>query len=87
MLFIHERPQVLDYCMRGCVIPLDIAFIGSDLRIVATHSMSVEDGLTGRIRYSSRVPAKYALEVRAGALKLAGVKIGQKVTFFGDIPK
>jgi len=87
MLFIHGRPQVLNYCMRGCVIPLDIAFIGPDYRVVATHTMSVEDGLIGRVVYSSRVPAQYALEVRAGALRLAGVRIGDKVTFSGNIPR
>lgn len=72
--------------MRGCLIPLDIVFISTDLRVVAVHTMSVEPDLAGRKVYSSKVPAQFALELQAGQLALAGVKPGAVVTFAGEIP-
>ena len=87
MLFIFPAPRVLVFCMRGCMIPLDIAFIGPDLRVVATETMAIEQDLAGRVRYSSSVPAQFALEVPAGSLRQTDVKIGDKVIFKGDIQK
>ena len=86
MLFIHPQPRKLEYCMRDCHIPLDIAFIDPDLRVVAIHTMKVEPDRVGRAPYGSGKAARYALEVPGGALGRAGVKIGQKVTFLGDVP-
>lgn len=81
MLFIYPAPQPLAYCMRGCLIPIDIAFIDSTLRVVSTHTMAVEPDLAGRIVYASEAPAQYALELPAGALAEAGVKPGHRVIF------
>lgn len=86
MLFVFRRAEVRNFCMRGCVIPLDIAFIGDDMRVVRTHTMAVEPDRAGRIIYSSDSPARYALETAAGSLEAAGVKVGDPVTFSGDIP-
>ncbi len=79
MLFIYPASQPLAYCMRGCVIPIDIAFIDSRLRVVSTHTMAVEPDLAGRVLYTSGAPAQYALEVPAGTLAEAGVKPGDGV--------
>ena len=81
MLFIYPTSQPLTYCMRGCVIPIDIAFIDSALSVVSTHTMAVEPDLAGRIVYASEAPAQYALELPAGALAEAGVKPGHRVIF------
>ena len=86
MLFTYPRPQILDFCMRQCLIPLDIAFIGPDMRVVKIHMMEVEPyGFDSRL-YSSEVPAQYALEVPKGALAAAGVKVGDKVDFSSNMP-
>lgn len=85
MLFIFPEQEVLEFCMRGCSIPLDIAFIDKDLRIVRICTMQVEPNYAGRETYSSQTPARFALEVRAGELERSGVRTGQKVTFLGDI--
>jgi len=85
MLFVFPRAQVRNFWMRGCLIPLDIAFIGPDLRVVKTHTMAVEPDRAGRVIYSSEVAAQYALEVPAGSLAAAGVAIGDRVTFSGPI--
>jgi uncharacterized membrane protein (UPF0127 family) len=86
MLFIYRDPAVLDFCMRGCLIPLDIAFLDENRRVVQTATMAVEEDHMGRVAYSSQVPAKYALEVAAGSLAAAGVKVGDQAEFSADIP-
>lgn len=86
MLFVFPRAKVLEFCMRDCIIPIDIAFIGDDMRVVRTYTMAVEPDRAGRIIYSSNLPARYALEAAAGSMERAGVKIGDLVTFSGDIP-
>ncbi len=87
MLFIYPQPRILNFCMRGCVIPLDIAFIGADFRVVAIHTMAVEPDHLGRVSYSSSLPAQFALELPAGSLGRAGVRVGDKVIFAGNIPE
>ncbi len=84
MLFIYPREEVLTFWMKDCLIPLDIAFIDKDLRVINIETMAVDPD--GRTLYSSNRPAQFALEVPAGALKKAGVQPGSKVIFSGDIP-
>jgi hypothetical protein len=86
MLFIFPQPQVLDFCMRFCLIPLDIAFIGPDMRVVKIYTMEVEPYGFDTERYDSEVPAQYALEVPKGALAAAGVQVGDKVEFSSNMP-
>jgi uncharacterized membrane protein (UPF0127 family) len=86
MLFIFPQPQVLDFCMRFCLIPLDIAFIGPDMRVVKIYTMEVEPYGFDTKHYDSEVPAQYALEVPKGALATAGVQVGDKVEFSSDMP-
>jgi len=86
MLFVYPAPQPMTFCMRKCLIPLDIAFIGSDLRVVNMCTMEVEPyGLDTRT-YHSSAPAQFALEVPRGALAAAGVQVGDRVEFSSDIP-
>ena len=86
MLFLYAEEQPLEFCMRGCLIPLDIAFLSADLRVVSMHTMEVEPDRLGRKGYSSGVPARYALEVPAGELARADVRIGSQATFSDGIP-
>lgn len=86
MLFIYPQPRVLDFCMRFCLIPLDIAFIGPDMRVVRMCTMEVEPYGRDTKLYGSEVPAQYALEVPKGALAAAGVKVGDKVEFSSNMP-
>jgi len=86
MLFMYPDSRPRAYCMRGCLIPIDIAFIDSELRIVKIYTMAVEPDRAGRVSYPSIVPAQYAFEVAGGALARNGVVEGAKVTFLGNIP-
>lgn len=83
MLFVYPRAENLIFCMRECHIPIDIVFIGSDLRVVNTYEMQVEPDRAGSVSYSSNLPARYALELAGGTLRRLGVRIGDKVEFFG----
>ncbi|HDZ22586.1 hypothetical protein LCGC14_0284020 [marine sediment metagenome] len=85
MLFVHERPKVMAFVMRGMFIPLDIAFINADGRIIRIYTMPVESDQSNLTAYSSEGPAKYVLEVNAGAFARAGVKEGDEVTLTGQI--
>ena len=87
MLFIFRDSQPRAFVMRGCLVPLDIAFIDEGLRIVAIHTMAVEEDRAGRKKYRSGRPAKYALEVAAGALAQARVNVGDAVTFSAAITR
>lgn len=86
MLFLFPYPQRLDFCMRQCLIPLDIAFIDSDMRVVRMCTMEVEPYGLHEKEYTSVVPAQYALEVPKGALAAAGVQVGDLVEFSANMP-
>ncbi len=79
MLFVYEDPQVLEFCMRGCFIDLDIAFLDGQGVVVATHTMKAESDRVGRVTYSSGQPAQYALEVAAGSLARHNVTVGRQI--------
>jgi len=80
MLFVFRDSQPREFVMRGCLVPLDIAFIDEHLRIVAIHTMAVAEDPTKLRKYASIKPAMYALEVAAGSLGQARVNVGDAVT-------
>jgi len=86
MLFVYPSPQVMEFCMRQCLVPLDIAFLGADRRVLKTYTMPVEPYGFEKEAYSSELPAQYALEVAAGELAKAGVKPGDMAEFSADMP-
>lgn len=83
MLFCFREPAVREFWMEGCLVPLDIAFIGPDMRVMKTYRMAVESDRRGHVLYSSPGPAQYALEAAAGELERAGVKVGDTVRLEG----
>ncbi|MCL2720079.1 MAG: DUF192 domain-containing protein [Treponema sp.] len=75
MLFVYERDQVLSFWMKNTYIPLTIAFIASDGRIIEMKDMYPHD--TNNIVSSRSV--RYALEVPQGWFSRAGVLEGDIV--------
>jgi len=76
MLFVFERDQVLSFWMKNTYIPLSIAYITSDGRIVEIRDMYPHDEssvLSGR-------SVRYALEVPQNWFSRAGVRLGDIVT-------
>ena len=75
MLFVFDRDQILSFWMKDTLIPLSIAFIASDGRILEIRDMEPLDLTTVR---SSR-SARYALEVPQGWFDRAGLSAGDRL--------
>jgi uncharacterized protein len=75
MLFVFGEDQPLSFWMRNTLIPLDLAYIRSDGRIVSTHRMRAldEEGVP------SKGPAKYVLEMKQGAFAKFDIREGMTV--------
>ena len=75
MLFIYERDEVMSFWMKNTLVPLSIAFITSEGRIIEIKDMYPHDENTV---FSSR-SVRYALEVPQGWFSRAGVQNGDVV--------
>ena len=75
MLFVFERDQMLSFWMKNTLIPLSVAYIAQDGRILEIHDM--EPGDLNPVQ-SSR-SARYALEVPQGWFSRAGIRVGDRI--------
>jgi uncharacterized membrane protein (UPF0127 family) len=75
MLFIFDRDQILSFWMKNTLIPLSIAFIARDGRILEIRDMRPLDETAVR---SSR-SVRYALEAPQGWFGRAGITAGDVV--------
>jgi len=75
MLFVFERNEPLSFWMRNTYIPLSIAFIAPDGRIVNIEDMKPQTDET----HWSRGPAMYALEMKKGWFAERGIGPGAVV--------
>jgi len=75
MLFVFDAERMLTFWMRNTPLPLSIAFI--DGRGVIVHITDMVP--FSEVPVSSRVPARFALEVNQGAFERAGVVVGDLV--------
>lgn len=88
MLFKFENPRVLSFWMEHTYLPLEIAFIDHNNKIVKTERMVP---LSTR-SVTSGQPCVMALEVLSGTLDRLGISIGStmalsddgKVAIFGE---
>ena len=78
MLFVFAYPQPLSFWMKNTYLPLDIAFVAQDGRILNILYMKPLDESQ---RYISQGPALYAIEANAGWFQQNGIKAGDKVHF------
>ena len=75
MLFIFNNDQILSFWMKNTLIPLSIAFITSDGRIVEIFDMEPHELTPVR----SSLPARYALEVPQNWFSRAGIAAGDRL--------
>ena len=75
MLFVFERPEMQFFWMKNTYIPLSIAFIAADGRIVNIEDMRPQ---TVESHYS-KAPVLYALEMRKGWFAERGIGPGAMV--------
>jgi len=76
MLFVFAEPQPLSFWMRNTYVPLSIAFIDAQGRVLNIEDMAPRDE-TG---VPSRGLALYALEMRKGWFAERGIRPGTQVT-------
>lgn len=96
MIFAFAEPLQLNFVMRDCPIPIDIAFLDGAGRVLTMYEMTPEpprgdgEGKPGDInmkyearlrQYSSKFPAQFAIETAGGTLKKAGLQEGERVEF------
>lgn len=83
MLFVFDEPQPLAFWMKNTYIPLSIAFIASDGRILNIEDMAPQTEMT----HDSHGPARYALEMKKGWFAQFGIKAGDRVDGLDKSPK
>jgi uncharacterized membrane protein (UPF0127 family) len=84
MLFVFERPEPLSFWMKNTFIPLSIAFLDADGRILNIEDMAPQTETT----HWSKGPALYALEMRKGWFAERGLKSGDRVEgLASSVPK
>ena len=80
MLFVYPDEEVRSFWMKNTLIPLSIAYMDADGRIVDLQDMKPLDD--DPPHYVSAEPAQYALEVNQGFFEEHGVKVGNRA----DLP-
>ncbi len=77
MLFIFEQPDELSFWMKNTLIPLDMVFIGADLKVVGIVENAQPK--TTSARTPGQVLSQYVLEVPGGWSSKVGIKAGSKI--------
>lgn len=75
MLFIYDEAHRLCFWMRNTVLPLTIAFIGDDGRIVHLADMKPLDESS----HCTTEPVRFALEMNQGWFAKRGLKKGDRL--------
>jgi uncharacterized membrane protein (UPF0127 family) len=75
MLFIFEKDQVLSFWMKNTAVPLSIAYISSNGKILEIQDM---EPFSTRSVHSKR-SVRYALEVPLGWFSRAGISTGDSL--------
>ena len=83
MLFVFSNPQPLAFWMKNTYVPLSIAFIDAEGRIVNIEDMAPQTEAT----HSSRGLALYALEMKKGWFGANGIGAGDRVEGLEKAPR
>lgn len=83
MLFVFERPLRPQFWMRDTGVPLSIAFIDDDNRVVEMYDMKP---YSLRL-YRPRKPVRYALEMQRGWFRAKRVAVGARVVGLDRLPQ
>ena len=76
MLFVFPQSADHSFWMKNTPLPLDMIFIGEDLRIAGIVANTVPFALVSR---SIGVPSRYVLEVNGGFAERHGLQRGDRV--------
>lgn len=78
MLFVFELPHRTSFWMKNTPLPLSIAYLDAEKRILNIEKMAPYDE---RTHHFSEGDALYAVEAHQGWFEKRGVKAGDRVTF------
>jgi len=73
MLFVTPAPAVMSFWMKDTTLPLSIAFVGDDGRILSIQQMTP---MQTEERYLPPEPVRFAIEVNQGWFERHGVEVG-----------
>ena len=76
MIFVFKDVEVRKFWMKDTRFPLDIIFLDQGGKVVSVRRLKAYD----RETTSSIFPARYAIELNAGAADAAGLKSGDLLT-------
>ncbi|KKU15506.1 hypothetical protein A3A20_02330 [Candidatus Wolfebacteria bacterium RIFCSPLOWO2_01_FULL_45_19] len=77
MLFIHETPGSYGYWMKDMNFPLDIVWLGEDMKIIGAMENVLPESYPEA--FYPPQPVRYALEVNAGWVKKNNIQTGNKI--------
>ncbi len=83
MLFVFDAPQPLAFWMKNTFVPLSIAFIGVDGKILNIEDMAPRTETT----HPSKGLALYALEMKKGWFAERGIVAGERVDGLEKAPR
>lgn len=96
MLFVNAAPRPLAFVMRDCPIPIDIAYLDADGRVLNVHTMQPEPprregesagAYEARLPgYPSAGPAQFAIELAGGRFAELGVAKGDRIDVAPALP-
>lgn len=81
MIFVFNHEGYRSFWMKNTIIPLDIAYLDSNGKVVSTHTMIPLDDRPGQ--YPSGAPARFAIEVKADVWSQLGLQAGDRI----EIPR
>ncbi len=81
MIFLYKESQYMNFWMKNTYIPLSIAYIDENFKILEIYDMKPKDETS----ISSKNKVKYALEVNKGWYKKKGIKIGDSIRIIKKI--
>lgn len=80
MLFVFEAEQPLTFWMKNTLLPLSIAYLDANLKIVDIQDMNpAPAAIREPPRYPSAKPAQFALEVNQGWFKKHKIGLGARL--------
>ncbi len=80
MLFVYPAEKVQSFWMENTYIPLDIIFIGENLRVLGTIQNTQP---LSKQHLSIDSPSRYVLEVNAGVVKQYDIRVGSRIRLIG----
>jgi uncharacterized protein len=83
MLFVFNAPQPLAFWMKNTFVPLSIAFIGVDGKILNIDDMAPQTETT----HPSQGLALYALEMKKGWFAERGIVAGERIEGLEKAPR